>query len=117
MHAGLKPQERANHDQADYPTIAPASARRGRSTTAPDNAPSAASPPRSCAIVADGSSNSANAAIAVVFFIRVRSIQSRNKAKKCGGERRDWVHADRSGRALGSRNNVPWPSRARLNEQ
>jgi hypothetical protein len=46
------------------------------------------------AIVADGTSNSANAAIAVVLFIRVRSIQSRSKAKKCGGKRWNWWHAD-----------------------
>jgi hypothetical protein len=36
---------------------------------APDNAPSAASPPRSCAIVADGTSDIASATVAITFFM------------------------------------------------
>jgi hypothetical protein len=36
---------------------------------APDNAPSAASPPRSSAIVADGTSDIASATVAITFFM------------------------------------------------
>jgi hypothetical protein len=49
---------------------APATAPIGPSTTAPDKAPSAASPARSCAIAAEDISDRENA-VAIVFFIRV----------------------------------------------
>src|SRR6266700_7435567 len=50
---------------------APATAPIGPTTKAPDNAPSAASPPRSCAIATEEISDRASAAIATIFLMRV----------------------------------------------
>jgi hypothetical protein len=50
---------------------APATAPIGPSTMAPDKAPNAASPVRSCAIAAEDISDRENATVAIVFFIRV----------------------------------------------
>src|SRR3981189_380920 len=50
---------------------APATAPIGPSTTAPDKAPNAASPPRSPAIAVEDISARESATLAIVFFIRV----------------------------------------------
>jgi hypothetical protein len=76
----LKPHERAIDGPAVYPTTAPATAPIGPNTTAPDKAPSAASPPRCCASVADGTSAAnTNAVIAIVFFFKIRPILARQQ--------------------------------------
>jgi hypothetical protein len=66
----LRPHEWAIDGPAVQPTTAPTTAPIGPNTTAPDNAPSAASPPRSCAIATEEISDRASAAIAVVFFMQ-----------------------------------------------
>ena len=66
-----KPQDRAMDGPAVKPTTAPATAPIGPSTTAPDNAPKAASPTRSWAIAAEDISARVSTTNANVFFIRV----------------------------------------------
>jgi hypothetical protein len=50
---------------------APATAPIGPSTTAPDTAPSAASPGRSCAIAVEDISANESTTLAIIVFIRV----------------------------------------------
>jgi hypothetical protein len=87
----LKPHEWAIDGPAVYPTTAPASAPMGPNTTAPDNAPSAASlPRRSSAIAPEEVSASANAASAIVRFMPIplasRFRPAGSKTAKCGGK-------------------------------
>jgi len=65
------PQDRAIDGPAVKPTTAPATAPIGPSTTAPDNAPKAASPTRSWAIAAEDISARVSTTNANVFFIRI----------------------------------------------
>src|SRR5882762_2248538 len=66
------PQERAIEGPAAYPMNAPATAPTGPKTTAPDKAPSAASPARSCALASNEMNDMDNPAIRAAasgFFI------------------------------------------------
>jgi hypothetical protein len=66
---------------------APATAPIGPSTTAPDKAPNAASPPRSPAITVEDISARESATLAIVFFIEFPRFAAQNKSNSGGSLR------------------------------
>jgi hypothetical protein len=83
----LTPQECAIAGPAVYPIKAPATAPTGPSTTAPETAPKAALPARSCAVAATEKNDAAIAATTSSFFIAISLCIRPNGTTlwKCGG--------------------------------